>query len=120
MLAGNDTADGEDPSSQKCVTIPPVIDDDGEKEKPIPLLTGSSFVLNCPTNTKPKPKVVWFKDGRQMENRDGNVFSFALLDVTSQEAGRYVCRVFNDAGSANLTFIVTVQGNHDVWLKKPV
>jgi len=91
---------------------------------------GSTVRLRCRADAVPPPSVVWVKDGRLLvtssrwtataaadDDDDDDVvdvdkagFTLRLSSVTTEDAGLYTCRVFNDAGHINFTYTVQVTG----------
>ncbi len=70
--------------------------------------------LGCFAEGRPKPGVIWFKDGYRIET-DSRVFFdtygyLSILEVTVFDAGLYQCKATNVAGSVVHAFNLTVKG----------
>jgi len=78
-------------------------------------LIGRQLRLNCGTRGKPKSKIQFFKDGKEIQNSDQN---FAHIEIRKtmiliravqlQDTGIYTCVATNTYGSASLNFSVVV------------
>ena len=53
----------------------------------------------------------WFKDGKRLELDTGR---FVLGPIHYRHAGIYKCVLENSAGSATITYNVTIVGEHNV------
>ncbi|XP_007942419.2 hemicentin-2 [Orycteropus afer afer] len=75
---------------------------------------GDKAVLNCETDSLPKPAVTWYKDGQPMvpAQRTQALLGgqrLEILDTQVSDKGLYSCKVSNVAGEAMRTFILTIQ-----------
>uniref|UniRef100_H3B0U4 MALT paracaspase 2 n=1 Tax=Latimeria chalumnae TaxID=7897 RepID=H3B0U4_LATCH len=61
--------------------------------RPQSLREGGPMELECSAFGNPPPQYQWFKDGRQM--MDAKLAQFKVQRVTSNDQGRYCCKVFN-------------------------
>ena len=78
---------------------------------------GSSVRLDCTSKGRPKPTVVWYKDGKEFKERKGTTikktqFALSLKDVIPADSGKYQCNVSNPLGWINHTYMVDVRGKY--------
>jgi len=89
---------------------------------------GSTVRLRCRADAVPPPSVVWLKDGHLLmtsspwtaaagaddadddDDDDDAGFILRLSSVTTEDAGVYTCRVFNEVGLINFTYTLQVTG----------
>ena len=77
---------------------------------------GSSVRLKCKATGKPKPAILWFKDGRVLSNPDPEgshehiQWTLRLRKLHKDDSGHYTCKVFNTAGQINHTYTLSVIG----------
>ena len=63
---------------------------------------GKSVTLKCEPEGNPKPiKVIWEKNNAVFRERDTNDPNLMFDNVTRNDAGTYVCKASNKAGSAD-------------------
>ncbi|XP_067145351.1 LOW QUALITY PROTEIN: obscurin-like [Centruroides vittatus] len=65
---------------------------------------------------KPKPKIVWSKDGAEMKESaivkmacDGDDYSLTVRDLKVENSGKYSCQASNEKGSATDQAVLTVK-----------
>ncbi|EEC12088.1 hemicentin, putative, partial [Ixodes scapularis] len=85
------------------VLIPPSFDTIS-KDK-ISVLEGGSISLECKTHGFPDPVVSWIRDGNKILV-DNPIL--ALFNVNQSDAGTYSCEALNEAGAAQVDFILDV------------
>ncbi|XP_059620294.1 muscle M-line assembly protein unc-89-like, partial [Phlebotomus argentipes] len=63
------------------------------------------ITLECIVKGHPKPDVIWYKDGLELESEDriscrslGSVCKLTIVSVRSTDSGRYTCEATNRAG----------------------
>lgn len=116
MLTANESSVSEEVNGRRCTTAPVLMDHQGSNSiYQVKLRSGSSKTLSCRSSGEPRPVVHWLKDGKHFTNKGSDKFRVELVDVKSEHGGTYTCRVTNSAGSANVTFIVTVHGR-TAWI----
>ena len=74
---------------------------------------GAFARLKCRASGRPRPRIVWFKDGVMLIGGvPGHLGKWVLKlsDLQARDSGRYTCRVTNQAGSINFTYTVEVVG----------
>lgn len=72
---------------------------------------GSSPKLRCKADGNPRPEIEWTKNGRILrESGTTENFSLKLNNIQEDDAGLYMCRVFNNLGSINFTYNITITG----------
>ena len=78
-----------------------------EYPKSVYISTGQSCTLHATIKGKPPPTVEWYKDNRQLTERNGfrfqekdDVYSIVLENVTDTKYGAYKCSAFNNAGES--------------------
>ena len=81
------------------------------------ILDGLPIILHCPAGGTPAPEFNWFKDGVLLNlQSDNNVVivdngrRLRIAQATSENAGRYSCVAFNEAGEAEKLFQIDVLG----------
>ena len=80
---------------------------------------GRSIQMHCNFAAKPRAKVTWFKNGKQLqegERANGEVLRIFkdhlyLENVTPGDKGRYTCRAENKVGSSEYSYDLLVQDN---------
>lgn len=81
--------------------------------------TGSTVRLRCRAGGKPRPEVLWFKNGKMIAEEDEALrhgegrWILRLAKVKVEDSGKYTCRAFNKAGTINFTYDVDVIGRSD-------
>lgn len=75
-------------------------------------LPGSGVRLRCRASGRPRPEVIWFKDGKRIADDDGGAgkWMLRLERLKVEDSGKYVCRAFNRAGIINFTYEVQIIG----------
>lgn len=89
-----------------------------ERLEPSRLLKKGDYAqLACKVTGSPEIKITWFKNDREIKERDKYKMSFAksmailkLIDVAIEDSGEYLCEARNDAGKDTCSSIVTVKG----------
>ncbi|EDO49191.1 predicted protein, partial [Nematostella vectensis] len=82
----------------------------------IAMPVGNSLKLDCSADGKPRPTVVWLKNGKPFLKRDGVELSLrpyqyvlSMRDAVPSDDGRYTCNVSNALGWINHTYTVDVR-----------
>ncbi|NXS26706.1 IGFN1 protein, partial [Pomatostomus ruficeps] len=86
--------------------------------KPHVVVTGSECHMSCAVGGHPRPKITWYKDGRDL-SRDPNYFCtndfgvccLVLLGVTKQDEGEYMVEARNEVGRAFSKAFLAIRGN---------
>lgn len=93
---------------------PPVFD---QHPTPVTVSKGEFVQLSCHVQGSEPIRIQWLKAGREIKPSDRCSFSFAngtavleLKDVSKADAGDYVCKASNVAGSDTCKSKVTVKG----------
>lgn len=72
-----------------------------------------NIVLNCDSRGKPRPSIVWLKDGQLLNLNDDKYKlidgSLKIFRIHSVDAGLYECQATNRYGSASRSFYVAVE-----------
>lgn len=83
----------------------------------VTLAPGSTVRLRCRAGGKPRPEVLWFKDGKMIADEEAEAlrhgegrWMLRLTRVKVEDSGKYSCRTFNKAGTINFTYDVNVVG----------
>uniref|UniRef100_A0A8C6WKR7 Fibroblast growth factor receptor-like 1 n=1 Tax=Neogobius melanostomus TaxID=47308 RepID=A0A8C6WKR7_9GOBI len=74
---------------------------------------GSSVRLKCAASGNPRPEIVWLKDDRPLSEHEvgegrQKKWTLSLRNLSSEQSGRYTCRVSNRAGQINATYKLEV------------
>lgn len=84
---------------------------------PIAAVVGTPLHLECQVDEDTGVTVTWTRDGRKVHQSpdcklsfEDNTVSLDILKTTLKDCGNYVCTVTNEAGSANCSTLVKVQG----------
>lgn len=85
--------------------------------KPVTVDEGEKLGLRCHVCGSPPLKIQWMKDRKDLTSGGGRSITFsdgmACLDISPasrQDAGDYLCKASNDAGSEFCKAKVTVRG----------
>ncbi|XP_061581509.1 vascular endothelial growth factor receptor kdr-like isoform X2 [Cololabis saira] len=77
--------------------------------------SSSTLVMACYASGVPRPSIVWYKDGLQMEESPGVTLgengTLVIERVKKEDEGLYECVAQNDEGSAKTSAVVTVLGD---------
>ena len=84
----------------------------------ITVTAGESAVLRCDVGGFPRPRMAWIKNGESMRNSSRiqmtmNAVQSAVMTFSEtrvSDGGEYICTATNDAGSAQESGTLTVQG----------
>ena len=49
-------------------------------------------VLTCEASGTPQPRVTWFKDGREVTDRDQDEYSYVIRELSLSDRGFYQCQ----------------------------
>ena len=96
----------------RCVEAPSFVHNMADSSRDagyVELSPGGTATLSCRAVGRPRPRVRWFKDDRQLPAHDDG-WIIVLDDVTRQHGGRYTCHVTNRLGSVSRTYVVHVAG----------
>ena len=76
---------------------------------------GSIIPLDCTSDGRPKPTVVWYQDGREFKGRrrtavkkNGQVLRINKAKV--EDSGKYTCNASNAVGGISRTYALHVLG----------
>ncbi|XP_065556842.1 fibroblast growth factor receptor 3-like [Artemia franciscana] len=85
------------------------------------LPAGNYVHFNCPAQGDPKPQIIWTKDGGNISRKLAPVITskwyLKMSDLIESDTGNYTCTLFNEHGSINFTYQLSVKA---VNLHKPV
>lgn len=101
---------GEDRSTIALeVLIPPVIN---AGERVLNVIENRSLTIHCPAEGTPEPQLKWYKDGRSVDQSDSQYQAsgqkLVLVSAKPTDAGRYSCEARNEAGEADVDFVVDI------------
>ena len=89
----------------------------GEVTLNLDINEGDDMLIEIPLTAKPAPKVSWYKDNVQLYNytrckiqKDGDICTLNIKEMTPPDAGTYKVVARNSAGSATKEINVTVSG----------
>ncbi|XP_064630544.1 fibroblast growth factor receptor-like 1 isoform X2 [Lineus longissimus] len=94
--------------------VPPQFSHPTKMRKHIDTPEGSSVKLKCKARGKPRPEVMWYKDGHVLQGEISRglatvtKWTILLRSLRRADSGRYTCKVFNRAGSINFTYTLNV------------
>ncbi|KFV14746.1 Immunoglobulin-like and fibronectin type III domain-containing protein 1 [Pterocles gutturalis] len=87
--------------------------------KPHVVTTGSECRMSCAVGGHPPPKIIWYKDNRDLSSdpayfctNDFGVCSLVVLGVTKQDEGEYKVEASNEVGRAFSKAFLTIKGNN--------
>nr|XP_055175129.1 hemicentin-1 isoform X2 [Nyctereutes procyonoides] len=94
------------------VFVPPNLDNSMGTEE-ITIVKGSSTSMRCFTDGTPTPRMSWLKDGQPLGLNTRLAIStqgmvLQLLNVETEDSGRYICIASNEAGEVSKHFILKV------------
>lgn len=85
--------------------------------KPVTLNEGETLSLSCHVRGTPPLKIEWMKDRRELKSSANTKITFVdgtatlvLLNVSKTDAGDYLCKATNEAGSEFCKSRVTIKG----------
>ena len=83
---------------------------------------GATTVLECMASGSPKPKLVWLKNGRQLEVTQRHFFAansqlLIIVQTDSSDAGQYTCEMTNALGMERDTTNLKVIGGESSNIK---
>jgi len=66
---------------------------------------------------KPLPYIIWYKNGVAPPRRQSGYITYTqwaiiLNNLTTEDSGNYTCKVVNEKGIIDFTYIVVVKGKH--------
>ncbi|PIK54021.1 fibroblast growth factor receptor-like protein precursor, partial [Apostichopus japonicus] len=106
---------GEDVVLERGGEAPPVFSQPERMEKRSLTRPMRSIVrLRCKASGKPKPNIMWYKDGKIMPEKDlgledsKRAWVLRLVNVQEEDSGEYMCLVFNKHGRINATYMLEV------------
>ncbi|XP_026687375.1 titin-like [Diaphorina citri] len=74
----------------------------------------SSVTLECVVSGVPTPDIKWYKDDSLIKGRnityENNVARFTVVNCSESSEGRYTCKATNEAGTAETSCTLLVQG----------
>jgi Immunoglobulin domain len=75
----------------------------------IQLTADSTLRLKCVSQGEPLPHLLWYKDGREIndERRSGR-WGLQVPNIRPEDSGTYTCQAINPFGSINASFIIQV------------
>ncbi len=83
------------------------------------VIVGRAQILDCPAVGIPIPRIVWFKDGQNLDLRknrhikilqDGR--QLQIMEAKVSDASHFECRATNEAGSDSVIYDLQVLGMH--------
>jgi len=77
------------------------------KRNSVDVNQGDDVTLPCDAQGDPTPYVEWSNGGRQLQ-RSRTQQSFLIPNIQPSDAGTYVCRAVNRAGSVSYSLVVRV------------
>ncbi|XP_077864234.1 hemicentin-1-like [Saccoglossus kowalevskii] len=112
-IAGSDTKD-----ITLTVQEPPNIAD---TPKVVDSFPNSRVTIPCPVTGFPRPHITWYKDGKVVDTSDHGLRvrsdgSLFIMNTEDEDRGYYTCHAVNDAGSANITLLLNINGKFTVVL----
>lgn len=85
--------------------------------KPVTLNEGETLSLSCHVRGSPPLKIQWMKDRRELMSSASTKITFVdgtatlqMLNVSKTDAGDYLCKATNEAGSEFCKSRVTIKG----------
>ena len=92
------------------------------KEVVQPVVTGlrQTVVLRCVITGTPVPTITWTKDDTVISHNityDNFCATYTVSETDSLTSGLYTCKAVNDAGSAETSATVVIQGEGYCWNK---
>ncbi|RWS01419.1 Fibroblast growth factor receptor 3-like protein, partial [Dinothrombium tinctorium] len=76
------------------------------------LPVGQRLKLRCPVNGDPKPKLKWFKNGKNVSEQDEHIKigkqNLKIAPLSEQDTGNYTCFANNSYGELSVNFSVNV------------
>lgn len=95
--------------------------------EPVTVTEGEKLSLKCHVTGSPPPSIQWMKDRRELKSSGtaritftGGTACLEVSPVSKSDAGDYLCKASNAAGSDFCKSRVTVQGTERVqigWLR---
>ncbi|CAB3400912.1 unnamed protein product [Caenorhabditis bovis] len=86
-----------------------------DPEKPVSIKYGESTELQCNLIGRPMPDYKWLKDGEPYTEGEVINSNLKITRVRAEDAGEFVCRATNRAGSTDHKIKVTVAGTPDSY-----
>lgn len=87
--------------------------------KPVTINEGDKLSLSCHVRGSPPLKIQWMKDRRELSSSASTKITFVdgtatleILRVSKNDAGDYLCKAANEAGSEFCKSKVTIKGIH--------
>lgn len=85
--------------------------------KPVTVTDGEKLTLSCHVRGSPPFKIQWLKDRRELSSSPSTKITFVdgtatleMVSVSKTDAGDYLCKATNDAGSEFCKCKVTIKG----------
>lgn len=85
------------------------------KEQLTPVVTGlhQEVILRCVVTANPLPKIEWQKDGKSVTgitHYENFTATFTIRETNESSGGMYTCRASNEAGMAECSATIVIQG----------
>ena len=100
-----------------CVSVPPAIQQAGAEHRSLQLGQRTSLLCSVIEGDEPI-SLAWFKDGANVTSALGATVNYvghdSILSINAlaeHHIGNYTCRAVNVAGTAAISFYITVNGN---------
>lgn len=86
-----------------------------------PVVTGlhQEVVLRCVVTANPLPKIEWQKDGKPVTgitHYENFTATFTIRETNESSGGMYTCRASNEAGMAECSATIVIQGQSSAVL----
>ena len=84
-----------------------------------------TVVLNCTVSGTPQPRVIWFKDGREISDQNLDEYSFVIRELSLPDRGFYQCQAMSvmpngtrQTTSRTSPVVVNINGKRKEGLKE--
>lgn len=95
------------------ISVPPRVQKPRVIDQP-EVIEGKTLRLTCPAKGFPLPNITWYinnqpiRDDTDRISLVDNGWTLELLNVSSEDSGRYICRAENEAGSSEKAFDLNI------------
>lgn len=99
------------------ISVAPHIDEQIDQNPKV--VAGKEVTIHCPVQGIRQPTVEWRVSGRPLELEEGrfevvNEHDLKVTAAEAEDAGRYTCHAFNEAGELDTDFALEVIGPSSV------